>query len=81
MINRSRGTIRGKVIEIVDDLGLPAGQQVEVTVKQVNAGEQPVWGEGLRRSAGALASIPGLDDEMEEILRERRSSAFREVEE
>ena len=44
----------------------------------IPAGKEP-WGEGLRRCASALAGIPRLDEDMEEILRERKTAKFREV--
>jgi hypothetical protein len=37
------------------------------------------WGEGLRSCAGALADIPGLDQDLEQILGERKAARFREV--
>jgi hypothetical protein len=50
-----------------------------ITVWIVPMPQEDEWGEGLRRCAGALADIPGLDEDMEQILRERRTAMFREV--
>ena len=41
--------------------------------------ESRPWGDGLRRCAGALADIPGLDQDMEQILADRKAARFREV--
>jgi hypothetical protein len=41
--------------------------------------EEPAWGEGLRRCAGALADSPEMDQYLEEILRERKRATRREV--
>jgi hypothetical protein len=74
------GIVHGKIIELDQEVGVPDGQQVQVAVQIVPtpARTEP-WGEGLRRCAGALAGIPGLDADMELILRERKSAKFREV--
>ncbi len=66
------GIVNGKTIELSDDPGVPAGQEVEVIVKPVPA-KQAVWGEGLRRCAGALADEWTEEDDriLEEIYRER----------
>jgi hypothetical protein len=74
------GIVRGKTIELEQEVGIPDGQKVQVAVQILPGapGGQP-WGEGLRRSAGALAGIPGLDSDMEMILRERKTAKFREV--
>ena len=74
------GIVHGKTIELDQEVGVPDGQKVEVTIQiiRTSPGTEP-WGEGLRRSAGALADIPGLDGDMEQILRERKTAKFREV--
>ena len=63
-----RGTIRGNTIEVEEDLGLPDGQQVTVSV-------QPVLepGEGIKRSAGTWSDDPnGVDEFLEEMQRLRK---------
>ena len=74
------GVVRGRTIELDREVGVPEGQEVEVAVRTIGtpSGQEP-WGTGLRRCAGALAGIPGLDEDMEEILREPRKVRFREV--
>jgi hypothetical protein len=74
------GIIRGRTIELDQEAGVPEGQEVEVAIRTIlTASKSDSWGEGLRRSAGALANIPGLDEDMDEILRERKTAKFREV--
>ena len=63
------GTIRGKTIELREDPGVADGQEVEVQVKAV---EPQPWGEGIRRSAGALQNEPEWDQIMEAIYQERK---------
>ncbi len=52
------GKVRGKTIELEEDLGIPEGEEVDVTVTSKKR-EQP-WGEGIRRSAGAAVNMPEL---------------------
>jgi hypothetical protein len=61
------GKVHGKTIELDEDLGVAAGQEVEVRVKIVQPTKQ--WGEGILRTAGALADDPHWDAIMEEIHR------------
>ena len=49
-----------------------------IQIIQTSPATEP-WGEGLRRCAGALADIPGLDEDMEQILQGRKTAKFREV--
>jgi hypothetical protein len=70
MTKTIRGKVRGRTIELSEDLGLPDGQEVRVQVTALPPA-QP-WGEGLRRCAGALADDPEWDRIMEEIHRERK---------
>ena len=72
------GIVHGKMIELEREAGVPDGQHVEVVIRPVGP-EAQAWGEGLRRCAGALAGIPGLDEDMEQILKERKSARFREA--
>jgi hypothetical protein len=66
----TRGVIHGRTIELSEDLGLTDGQEVEVRVDVVTS--QRTWGEGILRSAGALADDPQWDDVMEEIAQARK---------
>ena len=74
------GIVHGKIIELTQEIGVPDGQKVEVVIRPLSAlpTSEP-WGEGLRRSAGSLAGISGLDEDMEQILRERKTARFREL--
>lgn len=73
-----QGVVHGRTIELEEDVGVPDGQKVEVAIQPIPQSPKR-WGEGLRRCAGALAGIPGLDEDMEQILRERKIAKFREV--
>ena len=72
------GVVHGRTIELEAEVGVPDGQKVEVAI-HLHSTPKEQWGEGLRRCAGALADIPGLDEDMEQILRERKTARFREV--
>ena len=73
------GIVHGKTIELDQEVGVPDGQKVEIAIQITLPPKTEPWGEGLRRCAGALAGIPGLDEDMEQILRERKTARFREV--
>jgi len=63
-----KGVVRGKTIELDQELGLPDGEEVSVAV-------QPLLppGEGIRQSAGAWADAgPELDNWLEEMQRSRQ---------
>lgn len=64
------GKVHGRTIELTDDLGFADGQAVEVQVKARAACR--IWGEGLRRCAGALADDPEWDAIMDEVHRARK---------
>ncbi len=64
------GKVRGRMIELTEDVGLAEGQEVEIQLR-VAPTAQP-WGEGLRRCAGALANDPEWDAIMEEIYQARK---------
>jgi hypothetical protein len=63
-----RGTVHGNTIELETDLGIPDGQVVEIDVR-VTPGSA-IWGEGIRRSAGVAADVPGVDEAFEQVERE-----------
>jgi len=70
-----KGTVHGKMIELEQDAGLPEGQKVTVTMQPV--GEA---GDALRRAFGAWSDDPeGLDEFLEQVYRDRRSSSRPEV--
>ena len=70
-----RGVIYGKTIELINDPGLKEGQEVEVTLCAATNAES--WGEGLRRSAGALADSWQQEDD--EILDRIQGDRLRSV--
>jgi hypothetical protein len=62
-----RGVVHGNTIQLQDELGLPDGEAVAVTVRQVLPP-----GEGIRRSAGGWADAgEELDRWLEGIRRDR----------
>ncbi len=64
------GVIHGKTIELQSDPGLGEGQAVEVLIRPAPS---PVRaGDGIRRSAGALADDPHWDAIMDEIHQARK---------
>ncbi|MGA2067402.1 MAG: hypothetical protein ABSG86_20695 [Thermoguttaceae bacterium] len=69
------GIVRGRTIELKEPAGVPDGQEVEVVVRAIETAGP--WGEGIRRSAGVAADIPGFDEVFAEMQRERKASAFR----
>lgn len=69
MIRSIDGVIHGRTIELSEDLGLGEGQHVRVIVESVQ--QAPPWGEGIRRSAGAMADCDKFDEVFESIQRER----------
>jgi hypothetical protein len=70
------GKVHGKTIELDSALSIPDGADVEVTI--VVSKPQQVWGEGLKRSAGAAADIPEFDEVFAQIAQERKAAQFRE---
>ena len=70
MTKLTHGTVRGKTIELAEDLGLADGQQVEVQVSV--ALPEGKWGEGIVRTAGALAEDTHWDAIMEEVHQSRK---------
>jgi hypothetical protein len=65
--NMIRGVVRGKMIELEDDLGLPQGQQVSVFVQPVLSPE-----EAIRRSFGGWAEDAAELDKFLEGVRTGR---------
>ena len=81
MINRTlRGVINGKTIELTEDPGMSAGQQVDVAVT-LQPTQKPGWGDGLRRSAGALLEEWTDDDDriLSEIYHQRKQDRRRDL--
>ena len=72
-----QGVVHGKTIELKESPGVPDGQEVEVVVRLIETARP--WGEGILRSAGAAADVPGFDGVFAEIKRDRNASTFREL--
>ncbi|HEV3255702.1 MAG TPA: hypothetical protein VG013_02360 [Gemmataceae bacterium] len=70
------GRLRGRTIELTEDLGLAEGQEVEVSVRTVPGSPTRKPGEGFGRTEGALADDPHWDDLMAEEIRRSLASAF-----
>jgi hypothetical protein len=64
------GRVHGKAIELDEDPGVAEGQEVEVQVRIVQPARR--WGEGILRTAGALADDPEWDTIMEQIQQGRK---------
>ena len=76
-----RGKVHGKMIELNEDTGLPDGQQVNVTVQRMMAGdESPTPRGGLRRAFGGWAEDAEELDEYQEWNRQRRKKSRPEIE-
>jgi hypothetical protein len=74
-----QGVIHGNTIELSENPGLADGQSVQVVVQAV---EPPrPWGEGIRKSAGALAGQWTEEDDkiLEEIYQHRKRASHREI--
>ena len=74
-----QGIIHGKQIELAEDPGIADGREVEVTVRPVE--KKRPWGEGIRRSAGALADSWTEEDDkiLREIYLDRKWASRREI--
>lgn len=75
------GIVHGKTIELVDDLGIPDGQQVVITVRPAHEPKSQPWGDGLRRCAGALADSWTDEDDriLKQLYLERKSDTRQEL--
>ncbi len=75
------GRVRGKTIELDEDLGVAEGEEVEVQVRTVRSAYE--WGKGILRSAGGWTDYPEMDAIMERFHQdrklERRSQMMREL--
>jgi hypothetical protein len=70
MTKTLHGKVHGRTIELDEDPGVAEGQEVEIQMKVVPPPKK--WGEGILRTAGALADDPYWDDIMEEIHKARK---------
>ena len=80
MIKTIHGTIRGRTIELTEDPGLSDGQEVCVQMSPITLAAEPS-GEGLRRSAGALADEWTEEDDriLDEIHRDRKRESRQDI--
>ncbi len=79
MTKTVHGKVRGKIIELAEELGVPEGQEVEITVRVVPSIKATRTGEGFLLTEGALADDPYWDAIMEEVHQERKSDSRRET--
>jgi hypothetical protein len=75
-----RGVVHGKTIELDEETGLSDGQEVNVVVQPVGAGEQRLPpGEGLRRAFGGWAEDAEEVDAYLEWNRQQRKLSRPEI--
>ncbi len=79
MTVRINGVVHGKTVELAEDPKLVQGQKVEVTLRTLASAEPLAPGEGIRRSAGALADDPRAEEDMEIVLRARKQERRHQV--
>ena len=80
-ITEVRGRVRGKMIELDEETGLPDGQAVAVTVLPLTEGRRRLPpGEGLRRAFGAWADDAEELDEYLAWNRQQRKIGRPEIE-
>jgi hypothetical protein len=70
MTKTDHGTVHGNTIRLDEDLGVADGQRVEVELRIIEPTKK--WGEGILRTAGALADDTYWDPIMEQIQRSRK---------
>ena len=71
------GKVHGKTIELDEDLGAAEGQEVEVRVRLVQPARK--WGEGMLRTAGALADDPHWDAIMDDSCAWRGTTTYSRI--
>jgi hypothetical protein len=79
MTKAIHGTVQGRTIVLDEPLALPLGQEVDVIVTPVV--RPRLSGEGIRRSAGALADSWSEEDDriLAEIYEDRKRATKREI--
>lgn len=58
MTKTIHGKVRGKTIELTEEVGVPEGQEVEIIVRMVSSVKTTRTGEGLLLTEDALADDP-----------------------
>jgi hypothetical protein len=87
MTKRVHGKVRGRTIELDEDLGVTEGEEVEVQVttlkpKKRLPGPPPGWRPGnTKTTAGRLADLCTEEDDriLEEISQDRRPETRRDI--
>jgi len=79
MLKTIRGRIHGKTIEFDEAIDIADGVEVEIVIRATQSSRP--WGEGLKRSAGALAdSWTEEDDEiLADLHQDRERTTPREI--
>jgi hypothetical protein len=72
MTKTLHGIVRGRTIELREDLDADDGQEVEITVRNVSPERTRRPGEGFLRTEGALADDLEWDSIMDEIYQARK---------
>jgi hypothetical protein len=68
------GIVHGKTIEVSEDPGVPLGQIVDVLLMPSTSTGR-IWGDGLRRCAGALAGDwTDEDDRILDVIQQERNN-------
>ena len=70
MAGNYSGIVRGNTIELDESPGLVDGERVRV---ELEVEPNSSWGEGIKRSAGALANDEEFGRVMEQIQRDRKT--------
>ncbi len=70
MVRTLSGIVHGRMIELDEEPGMADGQQVEVSIRATPVSANR--GEGIRMTAGALASDLDWDGIMEEMHQARK---------
>lgn len=87
MIKTVHGTVRGKTIELDEELGVADGQDVEVQVRTVDPkkrlpGPPPGWHPGCTQTAAGMMAEHWTEDDdriLEAIERDRHRPSTREL--
>ena len=77
-MRRVQGVIHGKTIELDQNPGIAEGQRVDVQVSVASTARPR--GEGILRSAGIAADVPGFEEAFEQVQKDRELARFRDVE-
>ncbi len=77
MVRQVQGVIHGKTIELDQDPGIAEGQRVDVQLRESSPARP--WGEGILRSAGIAADVPGFDEAFEQVQRDRELATLRDA--